>query len=644
LFVLTTDARLTLNEPPNSLKEVRVDVEIGDDPAELDAIADAVVRGCSIRYARITSLRGLIEAVQRHEQAKLAPPHEERGEKWKPPSQVSSDALTKLSIFGGEIVDDGVYWELDIRVTLKLRTHFDGVAAFSGTHFGGDADFAMTHFDGATAFSTARFGGSAWFLAARFGGRTYFDGAQFGGDAQFGETRFGGVAWFGNAQFGGIARFGQAQFGENAEFGRTHFGGNGEFGGAQFGGDAGFGQARFGGDAWFVEAHFGGEAWFPEAHFGGEAWFHEAHFGGDIGGDLRPCFLRTAKFAEAAVRVQRHNDRRQAREARRKNPSSPTSLRQRMIRWLDRLSDLRAWLAKKPSSRWMVVVYDTIILTWPRSLWRALRYEFGWSTVRALGQLQILNRVSIVALIAVPVLASLTAVLQDQFDEWPLLGNSLALAFFASVFITLGLLLYQIFASDHIRKHDEDEFVDRQHQRYPEEAKDRDDGLRRAIEHLEEIAKRRPDRHPNFVSHHGDTIWIPPRDQIDWFEDWTAPPKEDEQPDDKKSSEEDTQRAVEPAEVAKHTESPQRMGMVPGAERRRITIEEGAKAEYWLKSREKVGMAWASLALYIIGICCLLVILWIQARAVSKAAGWWGEQEAVVKEAQTPGATHYPEG
>ena len=60
--------------PPNSLEEVRVDAEIGADPAELDAIADAVVRGGSIRYARITALRGLTKAVPRHEVASLSQP------------------------------------------------------------------------------------------------------------------------------------------------------------------------------------------------------------------------------------------------------------------------------------------------------------------------------------------------------------------------------------------------------------------------------------------------------------------------------------------------------------------------------------------------------------------------------------------
>jgi hypothetical protein len=61
---------------------------------------------------------------------------------------------------------------------------------------------------------------------------------------------------------------------------------------------------------------------------------------------------------------------------------------------------------------------------------------------------------------------------------------------------------------------------------------------------------------------------------------------------------------------------------VPGAERRRIVIEEGARAEYWLKSREKIVWASVSFTLYMVGIGFLLLILAIQLHRVLDAAGW----------------------
>lgn len=76
------------------------------------------------------------------------------------------------------------------------------------------------------------------------------------------------------------------------------------------------------------------------------------------------------------------------------------------------------------------------------------------------------------------------------------------------------------------------------------------------------------------------------------------------------------------ADEAKHSD---RLGIVPGAERRRIVIEEGARAEYWLKSREKIPAAWVSFALYLAGIVLLLWIVAIQLDNVGQAAGCWGD-------------------
>ena len=122
------------------------------------------------------------------------------------------------------------------------------------------------------------------------------------------------------------------------------------------------------------------------------------------------------------------------------------------------------------------------------------------------------------------------------------------------------------------------------------------------------IAKRRPDRHSNLVRHHDDTIWIPPRDRIDW-----SGVEEEKSP---ANASTDTR----PHEVDRSETAP--LGIVPDAERRRITIEEGAVAEYWLKSRKLIGRAWVSFLFYLIGIFCLIGVLVIQAKRVAEAAGW----------------------
>ncbi|MCK4873125.1 MAG: pentapeptide repeat-containing protein, partial [Phycisphaerales bacterium] len=345
------------------------------------------------------------------------------------------------------------------------------------------------------------------------------------------------------------------------------FAGDARFYWASFAGDVGFYDASFAGDAWFYEASFAGDARFIGASFARGARFDRANFAGDVSGDLRRSYLRTAVFGEEAQRTQP---------------------REGMAKWLRR------------AVHWIMP-------------WRWITRSFGWQKVRALGQLQILNRVSVFALIVVPVLAALTGALQAQFPEWPNLGTTPALVFFASVAVTLGLFVYQTQAAEDVRKYDEDEFVDRAHRRYPEDATDRDDGLRRAIEHLEVIAKRRLDRHRNFVKHHGDTIWIPPRDQINWFVDVEPVPVDETETDPEKRPE------VSSSEI------------VPGAERRRITIEEGAKAEYWLKSRKSVFSAWVSFLLYLIGIGFLFVVLVIQGKRIVEAAGWIDAPPAVTE-------------
>ncbi|TVQ54245.1 MAG: pentapeptide repeat-containing protein [Phycisphaerales bacterium] len=245
--------------PPNSLEEVRVDAEISDDPAALKEIADAVVRGCSIRYARIKSLRGLINAVQAHSHAKLAPPAAERGKSWKPPNKDSPDALTHLAIYGGEIDDDGDYQRLDIRFTLTLRIRFAGIARFDRTHFGEDAGFDKTRFCGHAGFSGARFDGEARFEGAQFDGNAGFDKARFYMDARFGGPSFGG------ASFGGYAGFGGASFGGNAGFIGSRFAGNADFGGVSFGGNVNFSEAIYGELTMFTGACFVGVALFGKA-------------------------------------------------------------------------------------------------------------------------------------------------------------------------------------------------------------------------------------------------------------------------------------------------------------------------------------------------------------------------------------------
>jgi hypothetical protein len=539
--------------------------EIGDDPAELAALAEAIVvvppeydltrsgmalfpHGASITHARIKDLRKLVEAVQSHPSCRV-PRRQVDGTENHPPNQTR----TRLKIHQGEVVVADLR-SLDIVASLSLSPHFAGTARFD----------------------RARFAGDAWFVGASFEGTAWFGLASFAGDARFDRTSFAGDAWFVEARFEGPARFDLASFVGAARFGRARFEGDARFAGASFEAAALFGRARFEGDARFGGASFEGTARFDLASCAGAARFDGTRFAQRVGGDFRGFTVRTCKFG----------------------PKSPSLERSRSVR-----------LRRLFHSAW------TSYLT--------------WRGVRSLGQLQILNRVSVVALVAVPSLAGLWEVLGAHLPGWPAMTPTLALAFFAAVAVTIGLLLYQLFVPAEVRSHDEDGFVEQMHKRYPEGQADRNDGLRRAVEKLEALAALRPyDRHRNFVLHHGETIWIPPREHIEWFQDPEEPvPRRAIANIPTKPVTEATSEAE--AKVPKRVPARSRDGFVPGAERARITIEQGARAEYWLTSRRNVGAAVASLFFYLMGICILLVILFIQSVQVGVAAGWWNAPSIV---------------
>ncbi|MCW5775522.1 MAG: pentapeptide repeat-containing protein [Phycisphaeraceae bacterium] len=372
---------------------------------------------------------------------------------------------------------------------------------------------------------------------------------------------------------------------------RCRFTGRASFGGAAFAGRASFGGAAFAGDA-----SFGGAA------FAGDARFDEARFTSTVFGDLRTATLREASAA------------------------------------------------RRPPRRWFSP------LKWLRV------DDVSWALVRNLGGLAILNRVSIAALILVPALSSGYVAAQklaargEDLSSWldwvvriigndPHLSPTLALIFFAAVSVTLGLLVYQVFAPDDVKKRDEDEHLRDVEARYPEGSAQRNDGLRRALERLEDQARRRFDRHESFVRHHGDTIWLPPRDKIEWFDDKTRPSGSTLRDTAKATikrareaaglpvDEEALKQAMEPLTIKDPHE---REGFVPGAERARICLEEGARAEYWLRSHEKIAWAWASLLLYSLGVAFLLAVLVVQCRSVARAAGWLGDSPTPTTLAPTP--------
>ncbi|MCB0476224.1 MAG: hypothetical protein KDC69_11145, partial [Flavobacteriaceae bacterium] len=298
------------------------------------------------------------------------------------------------------------------------------------------------------------------------------------------------------------------------------------------------------------------------------------------------------------------------------------------------------------------------LLTWIRLLLRDLRVYFfkvGWTTLRSIGELSLLTRISVLALIAVPPLASawpairsgivgynesvtdiserfesaatklneanervaspeeireLVTEVELSIGSWSKrfgsmtidkqdLPASMAIAFFAAVSVTIAQLIYQSRAPSMVKKYDESEHIRQIGDRISANSEGRTDALSKACRSLSTIATILPTRHANIVERHKVVVWIPSQSDLKLFEDVQL-------------------RGM-------NSSSPHRYpdGYVTAAERARIAIEEGAKAEYWVASREHIISAWVCLIFYTLGLASILVILFIQGRNVGRAAGFW---------------------
>ena len=605
-------------------------VDVGTAPEEVRALADAIVRGAWIVYARIADLRAIVDAVMAHPGATLAPAYEKDTQDDITATIISrahAISITKMILRRSLVEGNGSFRHGDrIRCTVDMQSvHFDNGRIFEGAIFCSDTMFQRSRFLDAS------------FQWAKFCGRVRFEGAQFVRKANFVGTAFRG--------------------------------------GTEF---------------WRVS--FDHEADFLYCKFVNRIMFDGATFGGPLRGDLRRADVRGAIFGEAANVLRTKDD--DAGDGEEKavatRDGAGHSLRAFLDgvwrRWRGVIRDARLWLGwhrvrsfgelaiLNRVSLVALIAVPLLAAAWP-VVDLGVRVMQGRveTSVRALeesGQrLQEWNAALEGASAGLPERAREVAV--PTIDAWReaeasigaasaelreakekvsrrvYIGASLVFAFFAAMFVTLGRLVYQAFAPPLVQKFDEDAFVDDMMQRYARgDGALREDGLRRATEALARIASVRPDRHANLVSHHGETVWIPPKEWIEWFEDQEEPkesePKPEHAPETKRSGTGAGERGV------KWTPAKQLPGFVPGEERARIALEEGARAEYWLLAREveeidrgtaaggralrDVGehvaqakrtpaMAVISLAAYVMGIGCLAWILGLQTNAVIVAGG-----------------------
>lgn len=552
---------------------------------------------------------------------------------------------------------------------------FTGNARFSGATFGGNARFYRASFSGRAQFGEVSFNGDTLFARASFGQYTQFDGTTFGGatrfdgttfdmNASFDYTTFFGEALFDHATFSGVlfrhatfvreaiynrstlanAKFSFAMFKRGARFDGASFG-TGHFDNASFAGKAGFREAVFGGnaefslaifaeaawfrltsfqrDARFASAQFGGETWFEHTSFGGVACFEHASFSGHISfqgstfasGPLfasgcfsdQQLFLTDASFATARLQTDSRDTAAFGRLA-------PARRGLRRLRWWRR--PVPWFLQGLSRARWRV---------W--NLGNAHRLR--WDLVRGFGELAILTRVSMSALVLVPILAAVWPAVRGAVERLgqpygvlpPMMPWTWAALFFAAVLVILGRVLYQAHAPQEVREASRVDFTARRAEAFREaDEHEREQLLREAIEAVDEAgsdAVLRWFRHRRLVRHHGRVVWIPGRIEDFEYERAELPPPEPDSAQ-KGATEADEDQGGDEHEREQGAPRRTAEAVMPPESRKMIAVRAGADARYDLIARQNRQRARFALWGYTLAVMLVLVVLWDQSVAIMR--------------------------
>lgn len=463
--------------------------------------------------------------------------------------------------------------------------------------------FVSATFGENTSFDFTTFGNNAHFHSATFGNFASFRSATFGHDALFFSTTFGYGTTFHSASFGVRARFESTKFGGQACFDFAIFGDWSRFESATFDSYASFDGAAFGDDAQFSETTFGDKAGFDDVTFHPSADFLNARFGpgGGIGG-IVVASVHHGKKAPARL------------------------------------------LADRPR-RWLAV-------------------HISWNTIRAAGESAILSRVSMLALVIVPIVAgcwpavralvhgyalglgeskgayesaraallleaaknpasqlevtgiverldtqvtAITAQMNTLYTSEVALPISWSLLFFGALAVTLARTVYGWGAPPEVRERSRDEAMAAEASEFREKKDQKRDLLLRAITRLQRAAEVLPEvRHPSFVKRHGAAVWVPKSmEEVDTLEKTHKADAETRT----------NAEGFEDAEALSKLRPP--MANTPEA-MEIILIEEGAAAEYDLKSHKAPVRMHLAGFLYAVGAYCIAWLIVHQSTAILK--------------------------
>lgn len=509
-----------------------------------------------------------------------------------------------------------------------------------GCNFRGSANFIQGTFGHETSFVRTAFRCGAWFEGAGFGNRTSFE-----------HSTFAKGAWFQRATFGSEARFNSGRFGYSSSFESATFGELAQFAAATFGGWVSFHSATFGGWASFRSTLLGERAHFSLTRFGQR---------GGVGGAL----VRTTEPWERAwidsdsgTGVRRRGQAGAWMRRCRARASEWIAHRKESIDWswvaklgrmpvLARVSYLAlfvvpmiagVWPSVRGMTRWAEGVVHDAATTIREERLKLESFTPPTENEKVLAVIDELRGAVGRVETHADDLKKATSQVADRVDHLP---YGWALAFGAALFAALGHLLYYLCADERVREATVQAFRAQRNNEFASAGEHlRRDRLQRAFPHLNDIAGLLPySRHPNLVSRNNEAVWLP--SSLEMLEKIPERRTEQVEGEPERAGAGGTGPAKEPVESKKSDASdrkpdgaatkPVRPADAPAiphtrGELEQIIIDEGARAEYDLAARQRMGWAYVSGFCYFVAAVLVAWLVCIQLNVVMRAAGfdWW---------------------
>lgn len=220
-----------------------------------------------------------------------------------------------------------------------------------------------------------------------------------------------------------------------------------------------------------------------------------------------------------------------------------------------------------------------------------------WQLIRTIHETPILTRVSVISLLAIPVIAAIWNAINQNTDIGILLPTSLSIAFLASLLYFVGYSLFKAFCPTTVFSYSRGEFVEKRVAETVDDSRGTAE-LRRSINAISVQIAQSSEGSARFVDYHGEAVWIPDTTRIDCLV-----------------------RDLPDYSNARTGEGEPSRFFLSFRDRRRIIGEIGAICEYDRECRRRLAVGVAVGVLYVLSLFSLVVVAVLQILAVLQASG-----------------------